>query len=120
MPEYSSKQTAGDLVVSAQLDTTANTITYTITGPNGLTTTATQQAPAESTQYPFYPAKPSTATVRTLLGPFQAAGIALGSAIDSLTNVTTYVNREASNAAAAATATNKPVPDAPAPPPFLL
>jgi len=117
MPEYSSKQTAGDLVVSAQLDTTANTITYTITGPNGLTTTATQQAPAESTQYPFYPAKPSTATVRTLLGPFREAGIALGSAIDSLTNVTTYVNREASNAAAAATATNKPVPDAPAPPP---
>jgi hypothetical protein len=118
MPEYSSKQTAGDIVVSAQLDTTTNTITYTLTGPNGLTTTATQQATAANT--PSSPVNASTATLRTLLGPFREAGVpgsALLAVSTTLRDVTVDVNREASNAAAAATATKTPVPENPAPPP---
>ena len=115
MPEYSSKQTAGDIVVSAQLDTTANTITYTVTGPNGLTTTATQQAPVASTA--FSPVTASTATLRTLLGPFQAAGTDVFAVANSITDVTRDVTTQATRAEAAATVTKTPVPENPAPPP---
>ena len=116
MPKYSNTQTAGDIVVSAQLDTTANTITYTVTGPNGLTTAATQQAPVTSTIRG--PAQASIATTRALLAPFQEAGVpGLAAAGRALTDVTQNVTSDANRAEEAATATNTPVPENPAPPP---
>lgn len=111
MPQYTSQTQQPDgTVVNAVLDTAANSITYTVTTPSGITATNTQSANIPPNQT----AGGSLATLRDQLRNQGASIVGIGL---SLAAVTDEAKENAQRAAAAATATDTPVPAAPSPPP---
>lgn len=112
MPQYTSSQTTpSGIVITAVLDTEANTVTYTAVAPNGATSSNTQSSSLPPNQ---------TSNVNALTGPLNAGGANLGSPgafLRALRTTTEEAETQAQKAQTAAKATNTNVPDAPAPPP---
>jgi hypothetical protein len=116
MAQYTSSDTAGvsGTVVNAVFDSTAGTITYTVTNTKGLAASVT----LPSTQNPQ-----GVATLNDIRRQLTAQnggsglGLNLAGFGDSLNTTYVTVTREAEQAQAAATATDSTVPAAPNPPP---
>ena len=116
MAQYTSSDTAGvsGTVVNAVFDSTAGTITYTVTNTKGLAASVT----LPSTQNPQ-----GVATLNDIRRQLTAQnggsglGLNLAGFGDSLNTTYVTATREAERAQAAATATDSTVPAAPNPPP---
>lgn len=116
MPQYSSSSTAqpSGAVVNAVLNSSAGTITYTVTNPKGLSAVVT----LPTTQNPQDVA--TLNDIRRQLAE-QNGGSGLGLNIngfgESLNTTFVTANNNAKQAQTIAIATNSAVPDAPSPPP---
>lgn len=111
MPQYSNTITApSGLVTTAVLNPESQTITYTMTAPNGATATTTQS----STLSGSYSQNITRLANQLAAGGYNANRIEI---VKGARDTTIAVNQEAAEAQSAATATNTPVPDAPTPPP---
>jgi len=110
MPQYSNTITASTgLVTTAVLNTVDNTITYTLTAPNGATATRTQS----STLPGNYSQNINSLTRQLAVGGYTSNRIDIAFGVRDTTSA---VKQQATEAQAAATATDTPVPAAPAPP----
>jgi hypothetical protein len=111
MPQYSNTITSpSGLVTTAVLNTVDNTITYTLTAPNGATATTTQS----STLSGSYSQNITRLANQLAAGGYNANRIEI---VSGARDTTAAVKQQATEAQTAATATDTPVPDAPAPPP---
>ena len=110
MPQYSNTITApSGLVTTAVLNPESQTITYTMTAPNGATATTTQS----STLSGSYSLNITRLANQLAAGGYNANRIEI---VSGARDTTTAVKQQAAEAQTAATATDTPVPAAPAPP----
>lgn len=111
MPQYTSSQTAsGGAVINAVLNTTQNTVTYTLVGSNGATVTFTTPA-----NEPAAGVRGDAALAINNLGG--QARFGFGGFANAITAARNSVVQQAAQADAAATATNTSAPSNPSPPP---
>ena len=110
MPQYSNTITApSGLVTTAVLNTESQTITYTMTAPNGATATTTQSSSLSGS----YSQNITRLANQLAAGGYNANRIEI---VSGARDTTVAVKQQAAEAQTVATATDTPVPDAPAPP----
>lgn len=114
MPEYSSTRGGAGFTINSTLNSETDTITVVVTAPNGSTATITKQR---------FSGESISAGSGDLVAQLQASG-ALPAGVtppislyNGISAATRGAIQQADNAERVATATNTPVPAAPAPPP---